>query len=298
MDTEDGIYHIKNMRKTFGVRRIPKSLFSRCQLDSSIRKTFGKNIDWRTVCGTEDKCWECSLRWTLHVEDLVIPRSKSTAILGRSGAGKTTLLNILGLLDTPDDDTEQFKINIGRKGKKSKWLEYRGRRLRDEDGRATSMDVVRRNNLGFIFQAGNLTANLTAKENAKLPLGLAGSVAQNRVEELLEKLEVRQERHAALPRHLCGGEYQRIAVARALAHNPQVVFADEPTGNLDIDTGNKVMEVLTSWRKAANGTLMLITHNPQHALEYCDHLVVMSNGRVVFQGSSAGQTEGGLLSMY
>jgi putative ABC transport system ATP-binding protein len=102
------------------------------------------------------------------------------------------------------------------------------------------------------------------------------------VTKLLDSMGVQPRRHNALPRHLSGGEYQRIAVARALSHSPQVVFADEPTGNLDEVSGHKVMNTLKSWKDESQGrTLVLITHNINHAWSFCDHIIVVSSGKII-----------------
>lgn len=226
-----------------------------------------------------------SFKLTLDVD---IRANSTHGILGHSGSGKSTLLNLLAILDTPSPDTETFKLNFSSNGDPSHTYEWGKGRWHHKTGEATkpvSPDVIRRRHFGFVFQAGHLSPNLSAAQNVMFPLALANidrSVAKKKAATLLTKVGLEPRLHRALPRNLSGGEYQRVAVARALSHDPDVVFADEPTGNLDPDAGVKVMDALQEWRRAADGrTLILVTHNIDQALAYCDRLTVLRGGQAV-----------------
>ena len=234
-----------------------------------------------------------SFKLTLDVD---IRANSTHGILGHSGSGKSTLLNLLAILDTPSPDTEDLTLNFNSAGKpgntyawsKDRWLHKNG-----ANPRTVSPDVIRRRHFGFVFQAGHLSPNLSAAQNVMFPLALANvdrNVAKAKAAELLSKVGLEPRLHRALPRNLSGGEYQRVAVARALSHGPDVVFADEPTGNLDPDAGVKVMNALQEWRRAAEGrTLILVTHNIDQALAYCDRLTILRGGKAVCAVNSNGE---------
>lgn len=177
-----------------------------------------------------------------------IRQGESVAILGRSGSGKTTLLGLLAGLDTPSE---------GR-------IELDGQVISDldEDGRAR----LRAQRVGFIFQSFQLLPALSALENVMLPLELAGHKgAADQARELLDRVGLGQ-RLSHTPRQLSGGEQQRVAIARAFASNPSVLFADEPTGNLDNRTGETISDLLMALNREQGTTLVMVTHDEQLAM--------------------------------
>jgi putative ABC transport system ATP-binding protein len=191
--------------------------------------------------------------------DLEIRAGEAVAILGASGSGKSTLLGLLAGLDSPSGGEV--------------WL--CGRRLAglDEDGRAE----LRAGRVGFVFQSFQLLPTLTARENVLLPLELTGTGdAQARADEALERVGLAP-RAGHYPRQLSGGEQQRVAIARAYAPRPRVLFADEPTGNLDQTTGEHIIDLLLDLREAAGAALVLVTHDPRLA-ERCDRRLRMHAG--------------------
>ncbi|MDD3609609.1 MAG: ATP-binding cassette domain-containing protein [Halothiobacillaceae bacterium] len=197
----------------------------------------------------------------LHEIDLAVAPGEALAIVGPSGAGKSTLLGLLAGLDTPSEG----EIHL---------LGERLDRL-DEDGRAR----VRAGQVGFVFQSFQLIDGLTALENVLLPLELAGvTAAAARAASLLEQVGLTpRARH--YPRQLSGGEQQRVALARAFAGEPRVLFADEPTGNLDSVTGQRVIELLFALRERHGSTLVLVTHDAQLAAR-CDRRVRIAAGQL------------------
>lgn len=194
--------------------------------------------------------------------DLQVFRGESVAIVGASGAGKSTLLGLLAGLDVPSNG----KI----------WLGEQEITTLDEDGRA----ALRADNVGFVFQSFHLIPSLTAKENVMLPLELAG--AENAADSALQALETvgLKPRTGHYPHQLSGGEKQRVAIARAFVVKPTVLFADEPTGNLDKRTGETVIDLLFDMNKEANTTLVLVTHDTGLAAR-CDRILYMDAGRFV-----------------
>ena len=193
---------------------------------------------------------------------LQIRPAESVAVVGASGSGKSTLLGLLAGLDIPSS---------GR-------VELAGQDLTklDEDGRAR----LRADLVGFVFQAFQLLPSLTALENAMLPLELAGHTdAAARAHDILARvgLEHRVEHY---PRQLSGGEQQRVAIARAFAATPRILFADEPTGNLDQATGTQITELLFSLNQEQATTLVLVTHDTGLA-GHCDRRIELAGGRVV-----------------
>jgi putative ABC transport system ATP-binding protein len=193
---------------------------------------------------------------------LSIRRGESVAIIGASGAGKSTLLALLAGLDEPTSGRALLAGNDLT-------------RL-DEDGRA----LVRANHVGFVFQSFHLVPSLTAIENVMLPLELARRPdAREAAREVLGRVGL-AERVGHYPRQLSGGEQQRVAIARAFVRQPDVLFADEPTGNLDAATGEKIMDLLFGLNRATQATLVLVTHDRQLA-ERCDRIVRLEAGRVV-----------------
>jgi putative ABC transport system ATP-binding protein len=191
--------------------------------------------------------------------DLQIAAAETVAIIGASGAGKSTLLALLAGLDEPTS---------GRV-----WLDGKELTALDEDGRA----AVRANHVGFVFQSFH---SLTAIENVMLPLELAGkrNARQAAAEALAQvNLSARREHY---PRQLSGGEQQRVAIARAFVTQPAVLFADEPTGNLDATTGDRIIELLFELNRAAQTTLVVVTHDPAIARR-CGRTVRIEAGKIV-----------------
>ena len=193
---------------------------------------------------------------------LAIRRGESVALIGASGAGKSTLLALLAGLDEP---TSGHALLAG----------HDLTRL-DEDGRA----AVRARHVGFVFQSFHLVPSLTALENVMLPLELAGRRdARAAARDVLGRVGL-AERVGHYPRQLSGGEQQRVAIARAFVTRPDVLFADEPTGNLDAATGERIMDLLFGLNAATQTTLVLVTHDRQLAAR-CDRVIRLDAGRVV-----------------
>ncbi len=181
-------------------------------------------------------------REVLRDVSLHVAPGEYVAIMGESGAGKSTLLNLIAGLDTPDSG----RIRID------------GRDLAGLDDAARTR--LRRSKLGFVFQAFHLLPHLSVARNVALPLALNGLDADQRVEELLAAVGMLDRRDAA-PRELSGGEMQRVAMARALAHRPKLVLADEPTGNLDAESAAEVLELLRAQLRRDQAAGILVTHS-------------------------------------
>jgi putative ABC transport system ATP-binding protein len=193
--------------------------------------------------------------------DLAIDAGELVAILGPSGSGKSTLLGLLAGLDRPSSGSVR--------------LEGRALERLGED----ELAVLRRR-VGFVFQSFQLLSNLTARENVLVPLELTGvASARERTDAALAEVGL-EERGHHYPSQLSGGEQQRVAVARAFAPRPSVLFADEPTGNLDNETGARVLELLLDMRARHGTTLVLVTHDAQIA-ERAPRRVHLFGGRVV-----------------
>jgi len=203
-----------------------------------------------------------ALRLTVLVAvDLAIAAGEFVAILGPSGSGKTTLLGLLAGLDRPSAGEV--------------WLA--GQRI---DGLSEdALARLRRGRVGFVFQSFQLLGNLTALENVCVPLELTGvSDARSRAERLLGEVGLAERLHH-YPAQLSGGEQQRVALARAFASEPSVLFADEPTGNLDAETGARVLALISDLRKRRGTTLVLVTHDPEVAAR-ADRRVHLLAGRI------------------
>ena len=197
---------------------------------------------------------------------LQVQPGESFAIVGASGSGKTTLLGLLAGLDTPDGGS------IALDGHALQQL--------DEEARAD----LRRRLVGFVFQSFHLLPALTAEENVMLPLELEGSSdARQRAREALEAVGLGARRRH-YPAQLSGGEQQRVAIARAFVHGPRVLFADEPTGNLDQRTGHHICDLLFALNRDHHTTLVLVTHDATLAAR-CDRRIELEEGRVVSTGT-------------
>lgn len=194
--------------------------------------------------------------------EVTIRRGEFVVILGRSGSGKSTLLNLIGAMDLPSAGT----------------IEVAGERVERLDERARTL--FRRRQIGFVFQAYNLIPTLTVAENLLLPLELngfeGGSLA--RVDEYLERLGIADKRDR-FPEQLSGGERQRVAIARALVHRPALIIADEPTGNLDIETGRQVLAELDRNSRADGRTLVMATHS-REVIGIADRVLSITQGRL------------------
>jgi len=194
--------------------------------------------------------------------DLSVTAGEAVAIVGASGSGKSTLLAILAGLDTPTagtvalDGADLFAL--------------------DEDARAE----LRGRSVGFVFQSFQLLPSLNALENVMLPLELAGQAdAEARSREILSKVGL-QERMAHYPKHLSGGEQQRVALARAFSVRPKLLFADEPTGSLDAEAGESVIDLVFELNRSFGTTLVMVTHD-EHLAQRCGRVVRLAAGRIV-----------------
>ena len=197
--------------------------------------------------------------------DFSVAAGESVAILGASGSGKSTLLSIMAGLDTPS----QGHVSLA------------GQDIFEmtEDQRA----AWRGQHLGFVFQNFQLMGHLTALENVMLPLELAGTQnAANLAKSILTQVGL-SERLRHFPKVLSGGEQQRVALARAFVVEPQLLLADEPTGSLDAQTGESIMDLMLSMNKARNTTLILVTHD-QKLAQRCDRTLTLEAGRLISQG--------------
>lgn len=196
--------------------------------------------------------------------DLKIDKGEVVSIVGRSGAGKSTLLHILGTLDSPDQGS----------------LLVKGESVFDLSTK--KLAAFRNKHIGFIFQFHHLLPEFTAVENVCIPAfidNVSPEKAQQRAKELLDYLGL-AERFEHKPNQLSGGEQQRVAVARALMNQPAVVFADEPTGNLDSGTSEELHELIFQLRKDFQQSFVIVTHNEELA-KLSDRCLVMEDGRLV-----------------
>lgn len=187
-----------------------------------------------------------------------------TAILGKSGSGKSTLLNLISGIDAPDSG------QVWVDGQDLTTLSERDRTL------------FRRARIGFVFQFFNLIPTLTVGENVSLPLELNRRPrlqAHEKAQQLLDAVGL-IDRWGTFPEKLSGGEQQRVALARALVHDPLLILADEPTGNLDEETGAQMMALLARLTRKQNGTLLIVTHSPE-VTAHTDHVLRLSHGQLV-----------------
>ncbi len=192
-----------------------------------------------------------------------IEKGEFVAIMGPSGSGKSTLMNIIGMLDRPTHGQYNFNSrSVARL-------------------RASRQAKIRRDKIGFVFQSFNLLPKLTALENVALPLAYKGMLHGRRLKQasvVMERVGL-EDREYYFPRQLSGGQMQRVAIARALVNNPDVIIADEPTGNLDTAASLLVMELLSDIHKSGN-TILLVTHNP-NLTRYASRVIYMQDGMIM-----------------
>ncbi len=203
-------------------------------------------------------------RTVLREADVTIERGELAVLVGRSGSGKSTVLNLMSGIDLPDSG------EVVIDGVSLSTLPERERTL------------FRRDRIGFVFQFFNLIPTLTVEENLLLPLELKGRVRPEQRRAALGLLEEigLADRAGSFPDRLSGGEQQRVAVARALAHDPLLVLADEPTGNLDLDTGLQVLEILDRLTRRAGKTMVMVTHS-REVVGIADRVFRMEDCRLV-----------------
>jgi putative ABC transport system ATP-binding protein len=203
---------------------------------------------------------------------LDVAQGKLTAVMGPSGSGKSTLMHILAALDRPTSG--------------SIWIA--GTKLGQLND--TEITKLRRDHIGFIFQFFNLLPMLTAEENVLLPLTIAGEKPDDAWREQLLKDVGLADRRTHRPAELSGGQQQRVAIARALISRPTVVFADEPTGNLDSKTGAEILELLRSSVESLGQTTVMVTHDPR-AAAIADRILFLADGLIVKDLGSATENE-------
>ncbi len=199
----------------------------------------------------------------LNGMDIEINKGEFIAIMGQSGSGKSTAMNLVGSLDVPTKGSIRLDKNNISHMAESELAQLRGKKV------------------GFIFQSFNLIPNLTAKENIMLPMifqGLDLDGRESKAENLLKLIDL-EDRADHYPNQLSGGQQQRVAIARALANDPEVILADEPTGNLDTQTGQKVMHFLQDLNKKGK-TIIIVTHDPNLAQTYAEKIYWLKDGRV------------------
>ncbi|HYE63881.1 MAG TPA: ABC transporter ATP-binding protein [Phycisphaerales bacterium] len=219
--------------------------------------------------------------WALRGVDLTIDRPGFYAIMGHSGSGKSTLLHLLAALDRPD----KGEVHVA------------GRALHALSEREAT--AFRREQIGIVFQQFNLIPTLTARENVELPGMLAGrpeAELRSRSGELLERLGLGS-RSGHRPDALSGGEQQRVAIARALLFSPGVLFADEPTGNLDSATSERLWGLLGELARERGMLVLMVTHEPAAAV-HCEKIFILHDGRVVSEILTEGLDAAGVASRY
>jgi putative ABC transport system ATP-binding protein len=205
-------------------------------------------------------------RVVLRDVDVAIARGEIAVVVGRSGSGKSTLLNLLAGIDQPTAGTVIINgVDVGRLSERERTL-------------------LRRRQIGFIFQFFNLIPLLTVTENLALPLELTGQAdagGRARAHQLLERVGL-ADRANTFPDRLSGGEQQRLAIARALVHDPALILADEPTGNLDSETAQSVIELLDTLARELGKTLVMVTHS-REVVGVADRVFLVQQGRLAEQ---------------
>jgi putative ABC transport system ATP-binding protein len=193
---------------------------------------------------------------------VVMPTGRYTAVMGPSGSGKSTLMHCMAGLDS----LTRGQVFIGEQDL--------GELTEDQ------LTLLRRDRVGFVFQAYNLVPTLTARENILLPLSLAGRSPDNEWFDMVVKTTGLADRLSHRPSELSGGQQQRVAVARALASRPAIIFADEPTGNLDSRAGAEILDFMRRAVREMGQTIVMVTHDPV-AASYADHALFLNDGRIV-----------------
>ncbi|VVB83782.1 putative ABC transporter ATP-binding protein [uncultured archaeon] len=199
--------------------------------------------------------------------NLIIYKGEFVIINGASGSGKSTIMHLIGCLDVPSQGSVLLEDRDILSLTKSQMAKIRGKKI------------------GFIFQQFNLIRTLTALENVALPMEFQNNYikAEERAKELLELVELKDRMHHK-PTELSGGQAQRVAIARALANNPEIILADEPTGNLDSETGEKVIEMLYKLHKEHGKTLIIITHDTNFISKFRNiaRIIKLKDGRIIY----------------
>jgi len=207
---------------------------------------------------------------------LTIHKGEFVSIVGQSGSGKSTLMNIIGALDRP---TDGLYVLDGTPV---------------EDMADNELSALRNEKVGFVFQTFNLVAKINAISNVEMPMFYKGIPKRERRERAAHLLSLvgMEERMTHMPNELSGGQKQRVAIARALANDPSIILADEPTGALDTETGNMVMDLFMKIHKEEHRTIVLITHNEELARK-TQRIVTIQDGRIVHDTYGGLPTEGG-----
>lgn len=226
-------------------------------------------IDEKIILKTESVCRDFligdgSVVHALNNVSADIQKGKLTVFRGRSGSGKTTLINIMGALDNPTSGKVWFC----------------GEEISSYSPK--EQDALRRNKMAFVFQSVALVSTMTALENVELSLRLAGFPASERTERAKEVLTLvgLEKRMKHMPAQMSGGEQQRVAIARAMAPRPEIIFADEPTAELDSTTGLSVVKLFKEIIAKENLTVVMTTHDPK-MFEICDYLYTLKDGEIV-----------------
>ncbi|MCQ2468879.1 MAG: ABC transporter ATP-binding protein [Ruminococcus sp.] len=217
-----------------------------------------KNIDKKFNIGQDN---ELQILFDISLE---IPKGQFVSIVGSSGAGKSTLMNILGLLDKPTSGS--YTLN-----------RFCTSELNDKQ-----LSKIRNAEIGFVFQTFNLIPRLNAIKNVELPMLYKGVAQKERTENARKLMEMvgMSDRCEHFPNQLSGGQKQRVSIARAMANEPSIILADEPTGALDTVTGRKIMDIFHRLNKEQGKTIVLITHSPELASE-TDRIVTISDGKII-----------------
>lgn len=219
--------------------------------------------------------------FSLQIDSMTVRRGAFTAIVGRSGSGKTTLLSLLGLVRQPKSGSIELTLTNGEDGSE---IVLTSEQLWRDEGLA---EMVRAKYLGYALQAGELLPYLSLWANVEFVLRVLGvrnskGVARNCLQQFYEKSE--QPDLMRTPSSVSQGQYQRCVVARALVHSPQILLADEPTGNLDASNARAVLSLLKSYVRSDERiprTVVLVTHDVEHAIQFADELYVLKRGKLV-----------------
>ena len=200
----------------------------------------------------------------LHGMSFNVPKGQFVSVVGQSGSGKSTLMNIIGALDRPTSGTYYLDgLDISQSNDKE-------------------LSAIRNKEIGFVFQTFNLISRTSALKNIELPMMYAGYSSKERKELALKLLEIVEmsDRASHMPNELSGGQKQRIAIARAMANDPSIILADEPTGALDSKTGRLVMDLFHKLHREQGKTIVLITHNNELAAE-TDRIITIADGNII-----------------